>query len=75
MNKSHRHEAAFKLEVARIVVNQGLSLGRTAVSRWSAQYQTEQLRIADIGKQITAEQQRIANWRSRTAHCAQITNY
>ena len=69
MNKQRKHyEAAFKLEVARMVVDQGLSitqvvkdmsLGRTAVSRWIEQYRAEQLGKTGIGKPITAEQQRI----------------
>lgn len=69
MNKQHKHyETAFKLEVARMVVDQGLSIvqvvkdmniGRTAVSRWVEQYKAEQLGKTGIGKPITAEQQRI----------------
>lgn len=69
MNKHRKHyEAAFKLEVARMVVDQGLSItqvvkdmsiGRTAVSRWIEQYRAEQLGKPSIGKPITTEQQRI----------------
>ena len=69
MNKHRKHyEAAFKLEVARMVVDQGLritqvvkdmGIGRTAVSRWIDQYRAEQLGKIGIGKPITAEQQRI----------------
>jgi transposase len=69
MSKQRKHyEAAFKLEIARMVVDQGLSIaqvvkdmniGRTAVTRWIEQYQAEQLGKAGIGKPITAEQQRI----------------
>ncbi len=69
MNKHRKHyEAAFKLEVARMVVDQGLSItqvvkdmsiGRTAESRWIEQYRAEQLGQTGIGKPITAEQQRI----------------
>ncbi len=63
-----QYEAAFKLEVARMVVDQGLSvaqvaknmdIGRTAVNRWVEQYRAEQMGKAGIGKPITAEQQRI----------------
>ena len=63
-----QYEAAFKLEVARMVVDQGLSvgqvvndmgIGRTAVERWVAQYRAEQSGKAGIGKPLTAEQQRI----------------
>ena len=52
MTKQHKYyEAAFKLEVARMVVDQGLSIGqvvndmgvgRTAVNRWVEQYRAEQ---------------------------------
>jgi transposase len=69
MSKQRKHyEAAFKLEIARMVVDQGLSIaqvvkdmniGRTAVNRWIEQYQAEQLGKTGIGKPITAEQQRI----------------
>jgi len=69
MPQSYKHyEAAFKLEIARMVVDQGLSvsqvvndmnIGRTAVRRWVEQYRAEQLGNAGIGKPITAEQQRI----------------
>ena len=69
MSKQRKHyEAAFKLEVARLVVDQGLSIaqvvkdmdiGRTAVKRWIEQYRAEQLGNPGIGKPITVEQQRI----------------
>jgi len=69
MTQSYKHyEAVFKLEIARMVVDQGLSIaqvvkdmniGRTAVRRWVEQYRAEQLGNAGIGKPITAEQQRI----------------
>jgi len=79
MTKSYKHyEAAFKLEIARMVVNQGLSIaqvvndmnvGRTAVRRWVEQYRAEQLGHAGIGKPITAEQQRI---RQLEVECRQL---
>jgi transposase len=69
MNKQRKHyEAAFKLEVARMVVDQGLSvaqvvkdmkIGRTAISRWIEQYRAEQQGKAGIGRPLTAELQRI----------------
>jgi DNA-binding transcriptional regulator LsrR (DeoR family) len=68
MPMSKHYEAAFKLEVARMVVDQGLSIvqvvkdlniGRTTVTRWIEQYRAEQLGKTGIGKPITAEQQRI----------------
>ena len=58
----------FKLEVARMVVDQGIGiptvckdmgLGPTAVRRWVDQYKAEQGGRPGIGKPLTAEQQRI----------------
>ena len=69
MTQQHKHyEAAFKLEVARMVVDQGLStaqvvkdmkIGRTAVGRWVEQYRAEQQGQPGIGKPLTVELQRI----------------
>lgn len=69
MTKQHKHyEPAFKLEVARMVVDQGLSIGqvvndmgvgRTAVNRWVEQYRAEQKGQPGIGKPLTVELQRI----------------
>ncbi|MDB0572760.1 transposase [Ralstonia solanacearum] len=61
-------DASFKLEVARMVKDQGrsvsevcrsLNLGETAVRRWVAQYEAELAGGAGVGKPLTAEQQRI----------------
>jgi transposase len=61
-------DANFKLEVARMVKDQGLSvadvcrsmdLGETAVRRWVQQHAAELGGEAGIGKPLTAEQQRI----------------
>ena len=58
----------FKLEVARMVVDQGIAvptvckdrtLGATTVRRWVDQYKAEQGGRPGIGKPLTAEQQRI----------------
>jgi transposase len=58
----------FKLEVVRMVKDQGLSitdvcrsmdLGETVVRRWVKQYETELNGQSGIGKPLTAEQQRI----------------
>lgn len=69
MSKQRKYyESAFKLEIARMVVDQGLSIGqvakdmnigRTAVSRWTEQYRAEQLGKTGIGKPLTVELQRI----------------
>lgn len=69
MAKQRKHyETAFKLEVARMVVDQGLSvaqvvkdmnIGRTAINRWIKQYRAEQQGKSGIGKPLTAELQRI----------------
>ena len=62
------YETAFKLEVARMVVDQGMSvaqivkdmnIGRTAVCRWIEQYRAEQQGKPGIGKPLTVEQQHI----------------
>jgi transposase len=62
------YTADFKLEVARMIVDQGLgvtqvtkdmNIGPSAIRRWVDQYRTEQLGQPGIGKPITAEQQRI----------------
>ena len=66
--KKRVFDASFKLEVARMVQEQGLSVaqvcqstgvGRTAVRRWVAQLQAEQPGQPGIGKSLTADQQRI----------------
>ena len=69
MTKQRKHyETAFKLEVARMVIEQGLSvaqvikdmnIGRTAINRWIKQYRTEQQGKPGIGKPLTAELQHI----------------
>ncbi len=69
MNKQCKYyEATFKLEVARMVVDQGLSIaqvvkdmsiGRSAVCRWIDQYRAELQGKPGIGKSLTAELQRI----------------
>lgn len=69
MTKKRRvFDAAFKLQVAQMVREQGLSvaqvcrdmqLGETAVRRWIAQLDAERAGWAGIGKPLTAEQQRI----------------
>ena len=61
-------DTEFKLRVVKMVQGQGLSvrqvcrdmgLGETAVRRWLAQYDSEQLGQSGIGKPLTADQQRI----------------
>ena len=69
MTKQRKHyETAFKLEVARMVVDQGMSvaqvvkdmkIGRTAVNRWIEQYRAEQRGKPGIGKSLTVELHRI----------------
>ena len=67
-SKRTEYDASFKLEVARMVVDQGLTVaqvvkdmrvGRTSVDRWVAQYLAEKTGSPGIGKPLTAEQQRI----------------
>lgn len=67
--KSRRvFDTSFKLQVAQMVKVQGLSisqvcknmkLGESAVRRWIAQFEAEQLGQNGIGKPLTAEHQRI----------------
>jgi transposase len=61
-------DASFKLQVAHMVKVQGLSIsqvckdmkiGESAVRRWIAQFEAEQLGQNGIGKPLTAEHQRI----------------
>jgi transposase len=61
-------DAAFKLEVVRMIRDQGLSVGQvcrdmnlvdSAVRRWLEQYDAEQSGGAGVGKPLTTEQQRI----------------
>jgi transposase len=66
--KRRTFDPSLKLEVVRMVTEQGLSvqhvsesmsIGQTAVRRWLAQYGAEQSGQPGIGKPLTAEQQRI----------------
>src|SRR3982750_2428534 len=66
--KRRNFDAAFKLQVVRMVRDQGLSvgqvckdldLGETAVRRWIEQYDAETSGAPTIGKPLTPEQQRI----------------
>jgi transposase len=63
-----KFDASFKLQIAQMIREQGVSvrqvcgdmnLGETAVRRWVAQFDAEQLGHCGIGKPLTAEQQRI----------------
>ena len=69
MNQTRRtFDAGFKLQVVQMIRSQGLgvgqvcrdmNLGETAVRRWVAQFDADQLGQNGIGKPLTAEQQRI----------------
>jgi transposase len=69
MNQTRRtFDASFKLQVVQMIRNQGIgvsqvcrdmNLGETAVRRWVAQFDADQLGQNGIGKPLTAEQQRI----------------
>lgn len=61
-------DAAFKLQVVKMIQEQGLTvaqvcqelkLGETAVRRWLKQVQAEQAGQSGIGKPLTPDQQRI----------------
>jgi len=67
-SKRRVFDAAFKLKVAQMVKDQGLSvgqvcedmgLGETAVRRWIKQVEAEQAGQPGIGRPLTADQQRI----------------
>lgn len=66
--RRRQFDASFKLEVVRMVRDQGLSISEvsrsmdlveTAVRRWVAQYDAELAGGPGEGKPLTAEQQRI----------------
>jgi transposase len=66
--KRRTFDASFKLQIARMVRDQGVSigqvcrdmnLGETAVRRWVTQWDAEQSGQAGLGQPLTAEQQRI----------------
>ena len=70
MTKQKRRvfDASFKLQVVQMIRHQELSigevcrdmkLGESAVRRWLAQFDAEQLGQPGIGKPLTVEQQRI----------------
>ena len=69
MTKKRRHfEPSFKLEVVRMVRDQGLSVpevcrtmqvGETALRRWMAQVEAESAGGRGIGLALTTDQQRI----------------
>lgn len=62
------YETSYKLEVAKMVVDQGLtltqvcrdlSISQSALARWVRQYRAEIRGESGIGNPLTAEQQRI----------------
>lgn len=68
MSKHRTFDPSFKLEVVKMVKEQGMSvpqvcrdlgIGPTAVRRWIQQYDDEQAGGSGIGRPLTSEQQRI----------------
>lgn len=68
MSTRRSFDAEFKLQIIRMIREDGLSVTRvcreqglvdSAVRRWLAQYDAEQAGGAGIGKPLTPEQQRI----------------
>jgi transposase len=66
--KRRKFDSSFKLEVVRMIREQGLSvphvsqtmdIGETAIRRWMDEYEAEHQGQPGIGKPLTAEQQRI----------------
>ncbi len=76
MTRQRRNfDPSFKLEVVRMITEQGLSIshvsqtmdiGVTAIRRWMEQYEAEQQGQPGIGKPLTAEQQRIRQLEQET---------
>jgi len=67
-------DTSLKLEVVRMIKEQGLSvqhvsqsmdIGQTAIRRWLTQYDAEQSGQSGIGNSLTAEQQRIQYLKKR----------
>lgn len=78
--KRRTFDASFKLQVAQMVRDQGVSIGQvcqdmnlgaTAVRRWVAQLGAEQSGEAGAGKPLTAEQQRIRQLESENRQLRQ----
>lgn len=68
MSKKKTYDPSFKLEVVKMVKDQGMSvpevcrdlgIGSSAVRRWIQQYDDEQAGGSGIGLPLTSEQQRI----------------
>ena len=69
MSKGRPHDkTSYKLEVAKMVVDQGptqtqvckdLSISQSALAKWVRQYRAEARGESGIGSPLTAEQQRI----------------
>ncbi len=68
IRKRRTFDSSLKLEVVRMIKEQGLSvqnvsesmsIGQSAIRRWLTQYGAEQNGQPGIGKPLTAEQQRI----------------
>jgi transposase len=79
-DKRRTFDASFKLQVAQMVRDQGMSIGQvcqdmnlgaTAVRRWVVQLNAEQLGEAGAGKPLTAEQQRIRHLESENRQLRQ----
>lgn len=78
MSKTPRKfEASFKLEVVKMVREQGLSirevcqsmgLSKSTVQRWTQQYDAERVGGAGIGQPLTPEQQRIRQLEVENRH-------
>ncbi len=75
--KRTKYNDSFKLEVARMVIDQGLGVaqvvetmgvGRTAVRRWADQYAAEKTGQPGIGRPLTVEQQRIRQLETENRH-------
>jgi transposase len=68
IRQRRKFDTSFKLEVIRMIKEQGVSvqhasqsmnIGQSAIRRWAKQYESEQSGQRGIGNALTAEQQRI----------------
>jgi len=83
--KSRRvFDTSFKLQVAQMVKVQGLSIsqvckdmkiGESAVRRWIAQFEAEQLGRAALANPSPLSTNASGNWRLRTTNCEAMSTY
>lgn len=85
MTSPHKtYDTEFKLEVARLVAEQGLGVpevmkstgaGKTAIHRWEAQYRAEKMGQSGMGTPLRLNSSEFANWNPKTGNSSRITTY